>query len=132
VSLSAWEKQSLDSMEDKLAESDPGLATLLAGFTRLASGEEMPVRETIRPSRRQAAYRLFRKRRHPRMKRKCRHTRQPYERLGWWVPLLWLVLVIALIAVALVLSRSDGKGPCTGSRPPVCAGQAWVSPSAGT
>jgi hypothetical protein len=66
------------------------------------------------------------------MKRNCPHTRQPYECLGWWVPLLWPVLVIALIAVALILSRSDGNGPSTGPWPPVCAGQASVSPGEGT
>jgi hypothetical protein len=63
VSLSAREKQSLEFIADQLAESDPSLATLLAGFTQRASGQEMPERETIRSSRRQAAYRLFRKRR---------------------------------------------------------------------
>src|SRR5260370_15618238 len=47
MSLSAWEQQSLDSIEDELAGSDPKLASLLATFARHASGEEMPVREKI-------------------------------------------------------------------------------------
>ena len=48
MSLSAWEQQALNSIKDGLAGSDPELATLLATFTELASGEEMPVRENIR------------------------------------------------------------------------------------
>jgi hypothetical protein len=48
MSLSAWEQQALDSIEDELAGADPKLASLLATFARLASGEEMPVREKIR------------------------------------------------------------------------------------
>ena len=42
MSLSPWEQHSLDSIKDGLAGSDPGLAALMATFTRLASGEEMP------------------------------------------------------------------------------------------
>ena len=45
MSLSASEQQALDSIEATLTSSDPKLASLLAIFTRLASGEEMPVRE---------------------------------------------------------------------------------------
>lgn len=48
MSLSAREQQALDSITDRLAGSDPELAALLTGFTRLASGEEMPPREKIR------------------------------------------------------------------------------------
>ena len=47
MSLSAWEQQTLDSIKDGLVGSDPQLAALLTTFTRLASGEEMPVQEEI-------------------------------------------------------------------------------------
>ena len=47
MSLSASEQQALDSIEATLTSSDPKLAALLAIFVRLASGEEMPVREAM-------------------------------------------------------------------------------------
>ena len=40
MSLSASEQQALDSIEATLTSSDPKLASLLAIFARLASGEE--------------------------------------------------------------------------------------------
>jgi hypothetical protein len=52
MSLSASEQQALDSIEATLTSSDPKLAPLLAVFARLASGEEMPVRERVRIHRR--------------------------------------------------------------------------------
>jgi hypothetical protein len=48
MSLSARDRQALDSIEDQLAGSDPRMASLMATFTRLTSGEEMPAREDIR------------------------------------------------------------------------------------
>jgi hypothetical protein len=46
MSLSAWERHTLDSIKDELAASDPELAALLSAFNRLASDEEMPNRTT--------------------------------------------------------------------------------------
>ena len=54
MSLSAREQQALDSITGRGADSDPELAALLTGFTRLASGEEMPQREVIRAGPRRA------------------------------------------------------------------------------
>lgn len=51
MSLTAREQQALHAIEDEIAGSDPKLASLLATFTRLTSGEEMPVREKIPASR---------------------------------------------------------------------------------
>ena len=51
TSLSARDRQALDSIDDQLAGSDPQLASLMATFTRLSSGEEMPHREDIRADR---------------------------------------------------------------------------------
>ena len=42
MSLSAQERQALDFMAEGLADSAPELASLLATFTRLTSGEQMP------------------------------------------------------------------------------------------
>jgi hypothetical protein len=47
MSLSASEQQALDSIEATLTSSDLS-SSLLAIFARLASGEEMPVRERVR------------------------------------------------------------------------------------
>jgi len=52
MSLSASEQQALDSIEATLTSADPKLVSLLATFARLASGEEMPVRERVRIHRR--------------------------------------------------------------------------------
>lgn len=42
MSLSAREQRALESIADVLAESDPGLGSLLGTFSRLAADEEMP------------------------------------------------------------------------------------------
>src|SRR5213596_1661655 len=66
MSLSAWEQDALDSIKNGLADSDPALAARLAMFTRLASAEDMPVREKIQ------AVKL----------RVARRRRRLYQRLG--------------------------------------------------
>jgi hypothetical protein len=106
MSLSAREEQILDSMEDGLARSDPKLTWMLATFTRLASGEEMPAREKIRPAR------LLARLRHPQPP--CRdearvHARRLYRRLGVaQYRALWLVVVVAVAIVAVALAVSCG------------------------
>jgi hypothetical protein len=45
MSLSSHEQHALHSIEDRLCVSDPELASLLATFTRLTAGEDMPARE---------------------------------------------------------------------------------------
>jgi len=125
MSISPKEQQALASMEDGLASTDPKLASLLATFARLASDEEMPVREKIRATRHRAARRPHRhqsqRRGHAR-----RDARRLCLRLGWpqTMLLLWLAVTIALVAVALILNRDSRNGPCTESRPLVCAPQA--------
>src|SRR5260370_14012503 len=57
MSIGAWEKQALDSIADGLAGSAPDLASLLAIFSRLASGEAMPAREKLQMLRQDRPHR---------------------------------------------------------------------------
>jgi hypothetical protein len=126
MSLSAREEQILGSIEDGLARSDPKLASMMATFTRLASGEEMPVGEKIHAVRLVAN---LRDRPHPRRDVVRRSARRLYQRLG--LPqygVLWLAAVaaVALVAVALAVSRGgsgSGQGSCTTSWSAVCTAQ---------
>lgn len=99
MSLSAREQQALQSIEYRLADADPGLASMLATFTRLTAGEALPTRENTgtapgsRPHRGVLALRV--------------HLRRQYA----WA-LLWLGTVVALIALALVLSHDNGRAAC--------------------
>jgi Protein of unknown function (DUF3040) len=115
MSLSAREQQALDSIEDELAGADPKLAWLLATFARHASGQEMPAREKIR---KQSLHRGNVR----------RPARRLFPRLGLQqtILLLWLTVTIALIAVALVLSRDSRNGPCPESWAVACTQQAPV------
>jgi len=120
MSLSEWEQQDLDSIKDRLAGSDPGLTALLATFTRLASGEDMPVREKIPPATRCSR----RKRRRPRGGTMGGHARRVYQHLGFQAVamLLWLLITVTLIAVALLLGRGGSQNACTAPWTAVCAG----------
>jgi hypothetical protein len=115
MSLSAWEQQALDCIEDELAGSDTKLASLLATFARHASGEELPVREKI-----------------PNLALRRGNVRRParrlFPRLGvqQTMLLLWLTVTIALIAVALVLNRDSRNGLCPESWAVACIQQAPV------
>ena len=107
MSLNAREQQALDSIEDELAGSDPGLATMLSAFNRLTSAEEIPDREKIRAGSRRALRRFRRGRRCPGLRRAC-------QRLGFQrtaLLLLWLLTSGALIGVAVALS-AGGKSRC--------------------
>ena len=107
MSLSAWEQDALDSIKTGLADSDPALVAQLIMFTRLASGEDMPVREKIQAVKRQVA----------------RRRRRMYQRLGVGraMLLVWLVTTLALIATALATSRASA-GTCAGSTSVLCRG----------
>jgi hypothetical protein len=124
MSLSGWEQQVLNSIKDGLAGSDPELATMLATFTELASGEEMPVRENIRVIPHGGMRRPRRKRRN--------HTR---EMAAWvrrrlrlrYALVLWLLVTAALIGAALALSRGGGHVSCAAFWPASCAHPAPAS-----
>jgi hypothetical protein len=102
MSLSPREQHALDSIRDRLAGSDPELAALLATFTRLASGEEMPAREPVRA----------RTGRHPHQGKMGRPAHRVYQRLGLHrvALLLWLVITVALITTAMAIDRSSQDG----------------------
>jgi Protein of unknown function (DUF3040) len=112
MSLSPWEQHALDSIKDGLTGSDPQLTALLATFTQLASGEEMPARQPVRA----------RTKRHPHRKRRRQHAHRTSQRLGFHLValLLWLLITVALITTALVANRS-GKNGCTELWVPVSA-----------
>jgi hypothetical protein len=118
MSLSAWEQQALDSIEGGLAGSDPELVSLLATFAGLASGEEMPVHEEIRVPGRHATRRPLRNRRPRRDKVHRTRRLRPRPGLQQTIVLLCLAVTIAVVAVALVLSRGSGTRPCP---------QAWAA-----
>jgi len=108
MSLSAWEQDALDSIKTGLADSDPALVAQLTLFTRLASGEDMPVREKLQAVKQQVA----------------RRRRRMYQRLGVGraMLLVWLVTTLTLVAAALVGSRGDGPRNCAGSFVTLCGG----------
>jgi hypothetical protein len=94
------------------------LAALLATFTRLASGEAMPVREELRARPLRAIHRS-RKRRHSRRGPVRGFSRRlGVERLAL---LLWLVITVVLITTAVTLSRNGSQSACTARWPGICA-----------
>ena len=102
MSLSPREQHALDSIRDGLAGSDPQLAALLATFTRLSWGEEMPARKPVRAH----------KGRHPHRGKLRRPAHQVYQRLGIQrvALLLWLVITIAMITTAMAFDRDSQDG----------------------
>ena len=119
MSPDAWEQRALDSIRDGLAGSDPELARLLATFTRLASGEEMPVREPARARSQRAIRRSGRQRRHSHrgpVRRFCQ--RLGVERVAL---LVWLLIAVGLITIGVTLSRSGSQSACVERWPGICA-----------
>jgi hypothetical protein len=100
MSLSARDQQALDAIEDALTSSDPGLTAMLTQFSRLAAGEDMPVRERIRirDRRRRGARARDRSRWHP----------------GWACKsvALWLAISVALVVTALAIRHNSGSRSC--------------------
>jgi hypothetical protein len=110
MSLSAWERQTLDSIGNGLAESDPELATLLTAFARLSSGEEMPAAEEISQASWSSMRRSLHKRRRSRWGGLRRYLGRMCRGLGmrWLVLSLWLAVTASLICVALTLGNRSG------------------------
>lgn len=109
MNLSVREQQALDFMAEGLADSAPKLASLLATFARLTSGEQMPVHEKIRLARR----------------RETHGAHRLYQCLGFHpAALLWLLITVAMVAVALVIGDSGSQGGCATSWAVICTGPA--------
>jgi len=114
MGLSAWEQQALDSIKSRIAGSDPELAALLSGFSRLASSEEMPDREKVRVGSR----RLRRTGQRSSLRRACQRLGFPRAALL----ALWMLTTAALIAVVVVLAvGSDHGSTCTETIAMACA-----------
>ena len=121
MSFTELERQSLGSIADGLAGSDPRLASMLNIFSRLAAGEEMPARAKTRVRRGRPQARPRRTRRHPRRGTAFPQVRRLYPRLGRQqaILLLWTVTAAALLATALLLNTS-GHNACIQSIGTAC------------
>jgi hypothetical protein len=119
MGLDPQEQRSLKSIGERLSGSDPGLASLLATFTRLTSAEEMPAREEIRPGGGRHGIRA----------RSLRRSAAGQPRRGdrpWVLKQIGLAVSLAmalgLIAIALVVSSGARTGSCTGRARASCLG----------
>jgi hypothetical protein len=113
MSLSVREQQALDGIADDLAGSAPKLAAMLAMFTRLTSDESMPGGEratTIRPDA-DGARGLFR----------CPAVHRA-------MPLLWMMIAVALIAIAVAASPGSGDA-CVKASAVTCDNPAPAHPA---
>lgn len=100
MSLTGREERILDSIRDRLASSDPGLAQIMGTFARLTAGEEMPARQRVRHRRGRLSSRNG---------RRLRAGRR--LRVGSALMLVWLAVSIALISLAVVLSSGSPACP---------------------
>jgi hypothetical protein len=105
MSLSARDRETLSSVEDEFAESDPWLAGLFDEFSRQRAGEKMPAAERDPAGWRRIASapgRLLRRRVRP------RHARPR------WLPTMLVVsfLLIGTVTAALLVSHSGIHGAC--------------------
>jgi hypothetical protein len=107
MSLSSHEQHALHSIEDRLCVSAPELASLLATFSRLTAGEDMPAQEKTPTSR--VAPRRSRRRSALRYRTR-RLAGRPRRLLLWQAAGLVLGLLVAVGVVA-------GAMAITGLRP---------------
>jgi hypothetical protein len=120
MSISEQEQQALKSIEDDLAGAGPELAAKLGIFERLASGEEMPSRERLRrPARAPAVRAPAARPPEPDSSPGSVRVAQILRRRVTW-RLLWLVLTVALLALALTFSHGTRKNVCTVSWTAAC------------
>jgi hypothetical protein len=103
MSPAGWEYQALDAIQSALGHTDPKLASLLATFSRLASSEAMPTHEKLRSPLRHP----------PRRRSRPRWAKAPHRHrsLPRAAVLTWLLTSLAMITVAVILSRG-GPAPC--------------------
>jgi len=110
MSLSAHEQHALHSIEDSLCVSDPELASLLATFSRLTAGEDMPVREKSRARRGS----VIRRSRRNRRRRLGGIRRPPASRSRRYLVWQGAGLVLGLVVAAGIVA---GALALTGLRP---------------
>jgi hypothetical protein len=106
MSLSAHEQQALDSIGQDLSVSDPELTSLLATFTRLTAGEDMPALEKTQTSARRAT----RPRRHRRRRTwdMARPRADRPRRLLFWQGaslVLGILFAVAVVAGAMAITH---------------------------
>lgn len=121
MSLSARERQVLDSIEEGLARSDPRLVGLLATFTRLVSGEKMPVRENIAAGSGRARRRPGSRRCRPGRSRPRRRFILQRPGLIQAVALMYVLVIAALVVSTTVLSHASSHRKCPSSWAVLCA-----------
>ena len=104
MSLSSHEQHALHSIEDRLCVSDPELASLLATFTRLTAGEDMPAREKT-PASRGTTRHSHRRRRPPRYRMR-RLAGRPRPSKFWQAAglVVGLLIAVGIVAGALAIS----------------------------
>jgi hypothetical protein len=130
MSLSAREEQILGSIEDGLARSDPKLTSMMATFTRLASGQEMPARGKIRAIRPGPNLRDRRPGCGDVARRRAGRLRQHLGLPQYGVLWLAAAAAVALVAIALAVSHGgSGQRSCTTSWSAICNAQAPAHPS---
>jgi len=109
MSLSAHEQQALDSIGDDLSVSDPELASLLATFTRLTAGEDMPAREKTQ-AQTGARWATGRRRRHRRRRTwgmarpRASRPRRVLLRQGAGL-VLGILFAVAVVAGAMAITH---------------------------
>lgn len=125
MSISERERQALDSIENELARSAPRLASMLAMFSRLTSGEQMPAREPAgRAAGAPGSPAGTAGRAGP---RRVWRRRIGGAALAW----LWLAAVAALLALMVTLTHDTRVSPCTHSLTTACQQTTGVHPAGG-
>jgi|SRR5215472_10852414 len=113
MSLSAREREALATIAEGLEWSDPRLAWMLAAFSQLTAGYDMPVRERLRPGEPHAG---------------AAGREQIVVML--WVAVAVVALVLVVLAVVALMAGYSGQwASCTGSFALACRG--LVGPRAG-
>lgn len=133
MSLSAREERALHAIEDEFAGSDPELTFLLATFTGLTSGEDMPVREKIQRGRRGVLRRAHFLRRRLRRDGLFPRARRICQRLGWQgaIVLLLFMAAVGVFVVGLTVGRGRPGARPEGATPRTVLTHLSGAPSSG-
>ena len=121
MSLNAGEQRTLSCIADELAGSAPKLASMLAVFNRLTSGEEMPDHRRPGETGKDERHRSHAPRRRPGARRPRSHIRKRV----WTITALALTVITAIVMTVLLILSSHGSGTnrgCMQSLVIVCPG----------